>query len=87
MTLTGQELTVEESVGWLAVVRADFEAGTPGPPPPDASNAMRTLRALYVLVDRGVRAERGGVPAAITHREAVLDAIAATLAVVAPFAG
>ncbi|GIG56253.1 hypothetical protein Lfu02_06250 [Longispora fulva] len=87
VTLTHPELTADGAGAWLEPVAADFRAGKPGPPPAHASNAMRTLRALYVLVDRGVRAERNGAPVRVAHREAVLEALAATLAVVAPFAG
>jgi hypothetical protein len=46
---------------------------------------MRTLRMLYLLADRGLLAPGGnGPPGTVTHREAVLDALAATLAIVTP---
>lgn len=88
LTLTRAELSEEESVDWLGPVRADFAAGQPGPVPPYASNTMRTLRALYILADRGVRPEwNQGVPMALAQRDAVLQRLAGVLALVAPMAG
>ncbi|MDX2544508.1 DUF2785 domain-containing protein [Streptomyces sp. WI04-05B] len=79
-------LAAAGSVGWLDAVSAAFRTGEPGPVPPWASNAMRTLRMLYLLVDRGLLAPGGdGPPSTVTHREAVLDALAATLAIVTPY--
>ncbi|WP_369029322.1 DUF2785 domain-containing protein [Streptomyces adonidis] len=77
---------VAESVGWLDTVSAAFRTGEPGPVPPWASNTMRTLRMLYLLTDRGLLAPGGdGPPSTVPHREAVLDALAATLAIVTPY--
>lgn len=79
-------LGVAESVGWLDAVSAAFRTGEPGPVPPWASNTMRTLRMLYLLADRGLRTHGGdGRPSTVTQREAVLDALAATLAIVTPY--
>ena len=52
-----------------------------------ASNAVRTLRVLYLLADRGVRAtpDTGAVP--LTHARAVREAVAEALAVNCPYAG
>lgn len=50
------ELSAADAVGWLGTVRRCFDEGEPGPVPPQASNTIRTLRCLYVMVDRGVRA-------------------------------
>lgn len=78
-------LGVAESVGWLDVVAAAFRTGEPGPVPPWASNTMRTLRMLYLLADRGLLTPGGdGPPSTVTQREAVLDALAATLTIVTP---
>ncbi|MBW8738177.1 MAG: DUF2785 domain-containing protein [Streptomyces turgidiscabies] len=78
-------LSAAESVGWLDAVAAAFRTGEPGPVPPWASNTMRALRALYLLADRGLLTPTGdGPPSTVTHREAVLDALAATLAIVTP---
>lgn len=69
-------------------VLAAFAAGRPGPVPPSVSNTMRTLRVLYLLADRGVRPGwNSGEPIALPHRDAVLQALADVLALVAPFTG
>jgi hypothetical protein len=49
---------------------------------------MRTLRMLYLLVDRGVRPGWRGEPAiAVPQRDVVKTRLAEVLARVAPFAG
>ena len=87
LTLTRPELTLAEATEWLAPVAATFAAGEAGPVPPLASNSMRTLRALYLLAARGVRPEPDADPLPLAHRDAVLDQLAATLALVAWYAG
>jgi Protein of unknown function (DUF2785) len=88
LTLTRTELSQAQSVEWLGAVRADFAASKPGPVPPYASNTMRTLRALYILADRGVRPEwNQGEPMTLPHRDAVLQQLADVLALVSPMAG
>jgi Protein of unknown function (DUF2785) len=88
LTLTRTELSQAQSVDWLDPVRADFEAGEPGPVPVYASNTMRTLRALYILADRGVRPEwNQGDLMTLAHRDAVLRRLADVLALVSPMAG
>lgn len=44
-----------DPTGWLAPVRAAIQAGEPGPVPAWAANTLRTLAALYVVADRGMR--------------------------------
>jgi hypothetical protein len=88
LTLTRPELSRAQSVDWLDPVRADFAASQPGAVPPYASNTMRTLRALYILADRGVRPEwNQGEPMTLAHRNAVLQRLADVLALVSPMAG
>jgi len=88
LTLTRPGLSQAQSVDWLEPIRADFESGEPGAVPAHASNTMRTLRALYILADRGVRPEwNQGDPMRLTHRDAVLQRLAGVLALVAPMAG
>jgi hypothetical protein len=88
--LTRPELTTEQATGWLGPV-TEILALPPGSKgiPPVVSNAVRTLRVLYLLADRGVRpdwnAETPAVP--IQHRAAVKDALAAALSAVAGYAG
>jgi uncharacterized protein DUF2785 len=79
--LARPELTEADATGWLDAIRRFLASGTPGPVPAEASNTLRTLRCLYVMVDRGVRA--GGVlrPA---HRGPILAALGGTLAIAFP---
>ncbi|MFJ8080193.1 DUF2785 domain-containing protein [Streptomyces sp. NPDC096205] len=86
--LSHPDLDPEESTAWLGPVEKAFRTGEPGPVPPWASNTMRTLRMLYILTDRGLRTRNTDEPLhTVTHRESVLDALAGTLAVVAPYSG
>jgi hypothetical protein len=85
--LSHPDLTTAQSVRWLDPIAAAFRTGEPGPVPAWASNTMRTLRMLYILADRGFRSPAAGTPRRLTHRAGVLDSIAGTLAIVAPYAG
>jgi hypothetical protein len=88
LTLTRAELTEQTATAWLEPVAEDFAQGKPGPVPPYASNTMRTLRMLYLLVDRGVRPHWGREDAVpVRHRDAVRQRLAEVLGMVAPFAG
>jgi Protein of unknown function (DUF2785) len=88
LTLTRPELSRAQSVDWQEPIRADFAAGDDGPAPTHASNTMRTLRALYILADRGVRPQWDqGEPMTLPHRDAVLQRLADVLALVSPMAG
>ncbi|MET7605683.1 DUF2785 domain-containing protein [Streptomyces avermitilis] len=79
-------LTATQSARWLDPVSAAFRTGEPGPVPAWASNTMRTLRMLYVLTDRGFRTrDTGAGIRTVTHRTTALDALAGTLAIVAPY--
>ncbi len=74
--LVRPELSAIDATGWLGIIRRYFEAGQPGPVPAAAANAMRTLRSLYVMTDRGVRLEFDGDDESIpTHRDEILTAI------------
>ncbi|MFE1442071.1 DUF2785 domain-containing protein [Streptomyces sp. NPDC058739] len=86
--LSDPDLGAEEATAWLVPIEKAFRTGEPGPVPPWASNTMRTLRMVYLLTDRGLRTRNTDEPAhKVNHREAVLEAVAATLAVVAPYTG
>jgi hypothetical protein len=88
LTLTREELTGQTATAWLDPVAADFSGGEPGPVPAHASNTMRTLRALYLLVDRGVRPNWGrSETIQVRQRDAVRQRLAEVLTLVAPFAG
>jgi Protein of unknown function (DUF2785) len=43
-----------DPVGWLEPLHAAIDAGTPGPTPTWAANAIETLTSLYVYVQRGI---------------------------------
>jgi hypothetical protein len=82
-TLGRPELTAEQSTDWLEPVDERFATGEPGPVPAYASNTMRTLRVLYLLADRGVRAEPGGPAEELPHREVIKQRLAQSLSAVA----
>jgi hypothetical protein len=86
LTLTRAELTERQCVDWLAPIAADFEAGEPGPVPAYASNAMRTLRVVHLLADRGVRPP-GGPVLQLPRAAVVKEAVAGVLERCAPYQG
>jgi hypothetical protein len=91
LLLSRPELRESDAAGWLKPVTAAFAAGNPGPVPPHATNTMRTLRALYVLCDRGFRfpeATAGEPEAPVTHvahPAALKDALACALRLAWPY--
>ncbi|MEU2657243.1 DUF2785 domain-containing protein [Streptomyces sp. NPDC007325] len=70
-TLTRPELSEAEAIGWLDAIETDFAAGRCGAPTVAAhtSNAMRTLRMLYLLADTGVRIDGAPAPVHLPHAE------------------
>jgi hypothetical protein len=80
--LNRPDLTAEASVRWPDAIEADFAAIGRGSTPAYASNAMRTLRMLYVLADLGISQTRGGPVRPVTHRVAVKARLAEVLALV-----
>jgi hypothetical protein len=86
-TLTRAELSPEESVDWLEPVAATFEAGEPGPVPAFASNAMRTLRMLYLFADRGLRVRGNEETVRVRYAEAVKERVAQVTGIVFPGLG
>lgn len=93
LVLSRAELDTDDSVGWLAPVRDTFAAGGPGPVPASATNAMRTLRMLYLHCDRGFlfpEAARGDTTPVVTrvaHPEALKQALADILRLTWPYLG
>jgi Protein of unknown function (DUF2785) len=93
LVLSRTELDEEDSVGWLAPICDAFNAGEPGPVPAFATNAMRTLRMLYLLSDRGFllpEATRGDTTAEVTHvahPQALQHALADVLRLTWPYLG
>ncbi|MDQ0988227.1 DUF2785 domain-containing protein [Streptomyces sp. V2I9] len=83
--LTRPELSEAESVEWLAPIEADFAVGRPPGVPTTAahtSNAMRTLRMLYLLADVGVRTRPSGPVVRPLHADALQQRLARVLALV-----
>jgi hypothetical protein len=88
LTLTRDELSEADTVGWLDSIAAVFAAGEPGPVPAYASNSMRTLRFLYLLADRGVRPGwNTGEPMPPRHHDILRDRLASVPTLVAPMTG
>jgi hypothetical protein len=93
LVLSRTELDESDSVGWLAPVSDTFAAGEPGPVPASATNAMRTLRMLYLHCDRGFlfpEAAGGDSTAVVTrvaHSEALKQALADVLRLTWPYLG
>jgi Protein of unknown function (DUF2785) len=86
-TLARPGLTVAQSVSWLDVIDQRLAAGEPGPVPAFASNTMRTLRMVYPLADRGVRASSAAAAEQLPHRDEVKAVLATSLSAVGWFAG
>ncbi|HUA40689.1 MAG TPA: DUF2785 domain-containing protein [Streptosporangiaceae bacterium] len=87
LILARPHLTIAQSTGWLDLIDQKFATAEPGPVPPYASNTIRTLRMLYLLADRGVRAEEGAPAQRLAHRDKVIDQLAKSLGAVSWFAG
>lgn len=88
LVLARHELSSSERVDWLASVGAALSTGEPGPVPAWVSNTLHTLKALYVLADRGIL--RPGDPPvliSVPGAEAVTAAIASVLRLVFRFTG
>jgi uncharacterized protein DUF2785 len=87
LTLTRPDLTAEQSTGWLRLIDEKFSHGEPGPVPAYASNSIRTLRLLYVLADRGVRAKPDAQPAPMTYQAEITRGLVSSMAPVTWFSG
>jgi hypothetical protein len=86
----------EDRLGYalaLVLLRSELDEGDSGPVPPFATNAMRTLRSLYLHCDRGFRlpeAMPGGASAEVArpvHDEALKQALADVLRLTWPALG
>ncbi|MFJ4593649.1 MULTISPECIES: DUF2785 domain-containing protein [unclassified Kitasatospora] len=80
LTLTNPKLTADRSVAWLDDIGADFRAVARGTTPTYVSNALRTLRMLYLLTDLGVPPQPGQPPRQVPHRDAVKRRLVEVLA-------
>ncbi|CAL9526317.1 hypothetical protein SUDANB120_03947 [Streptomyces sp. enrichment culture] len=77
--LTRPDLTEDDATAWLEPLAADLRTLGRGPLPARASNLLRTLHALYLLADRGLRPAPGAAPVPLAHREAVKERVGAVL--------
>lgn len=78
--LTRSDMSERDATAWLDPIGACFGADRIRTPvPAHLTNCLRTLRMLYVLADRGVRASDVSPPQALHHREAVKARLASVL--------
>ena len=90
LVLSRPELDAESATTWLGKLGERLAAGEPGPVPAWGSNAMRTLRMLYVLADRGIRlpdTEADGGITVIPHGVIICGAVADVLRLTWPYLG
>ena len=80
LVLARPGLSGADALGWLEPVAARFAALPRGTTPAHASNSMRTLRALYVLLDTGIGPSRDAPALPQPHRDAVKARLAEVLA-------
>ena len=66
-TMTRDDLGPAEATGWLDPIEALLEKPPEVPIPPRVSNALRTLRSLYVLLGTGVRVRGQDLPLVPMH--------------------
>jgi hypothetical protein len=89
LTLTRAELKEDDAVAWLDVIEDELGADEAEHVLPQFANTIRSLQALYVFADRGVRRtwdrEEAIVP--LTNGEAVKARIGEVLRLVMPYAG
>jgi hypothetical protein len=82
--LTREDLSEVDATSWLDPAIATVRPRGSGPVPPAVSNTVHTLRALALLVDRGVPVEPGQV-VAVPHRETVREQVAQVLGSAVPW--
>lgn len=75
--LTRPELSAAAATGWLDPVRRTLEARELGHPvPAPVANAVRTLRSLYLMADRGIRLDPDSADTLLpVHRTEILAAV------------
>jgi len=85
IVLCRSELTRSTATAWLGSVALAFSNGEPGPTPPWASNTMRTLRVIYIIVDRGFQAGDAVEFRQTPFSEDIKSAIAGVLRLASPY--
>ncbi len=71
LTLTRRELTERTAVQWLDPIADNWASRGSGPPPAEVSNAVHTLRMVYVLATTGVRPSGEKTPVLLSHEAIV----------------
>lgn len=87
LVLTRTELTETQSTAWLDPVADLLSANVPSPVPARTSNALRTLRVVYLYATRGVRPTHSSPAIALRHHKRIQDHLATVLALQSPFTG
>jgi hypothetical protein len=82
--LVRPEVTAAGAVGWIGRLHDAIEGREPGPVPPWAANALRTLASLYIFADRGVSwfdpaTDSAGPVVRLPDADLVKDRLAETL--------
>lgn len=80
VVLARPELSAEDAVDWLSTLTQTLrERAEPGPVPAVTQNSLHTVKALYLLVNRGFRFDDREM--SVPHREAVEDSLVEVLTV------
>ncbi len=82
--LADPRLAAADVVAWLAPVADLLAQGAPGPVPAPVTNSLHTLRALYLVLDRGVRLGESEV-VLVPRRRELLDRLAQVMHPAAPW--
>lgn len=85
LTLTRRELTEWTAVRWLDAVADDWARRGHGPPAAEVSNAVHTLRMVYVLATTGVRPSGERLPVLLSHEATVRRRLLDVLHGVSPY--
>jgi hypothetical protein len=85
VALARPDLGAGDATGWLdPAVRGVVVNGRDGIRA-EVSNTLRTLRAVYLLVDHGVRLDAENPPVQIPHRDLVKDKLVEVFTVATPY--
>ncbi|MHB2028539.1 MAG: DUF2785 domain-containing protein [Acidimicrobiales bacterium] len=85
LVLCRVELSRSSATAWLEPVADALRAGEPGPTPPWVSTTLRTLRVIYVIVDRGFQQRGTSDRYCAPHREVITSALATVLQLASPY--
>ena len=85
VTLTRPDLTDSDATDWLDPAVRAFATPPAEGIAPEVTNTIRTLRALYVFADHGVRAGTGKTLTELPHREHIMTKITDVIRMVTPY--